>query len=144
MPLRLPKSKTAFWLRFPAEHFVSKMLLRSRALLKQAFRRRVIGLRGGSCPLALPRCSVIRADSLREGQAPPLQLRNYTITILYRFSSVLGVDDVAPVQIASAQSLHQHLRRGGVGGKGDLIAVAQALDLGDILKASGVIRIAEE
>ena len=61
-----------------------------------------------------------------------------------RFSAPLRVDDVAPVEIAAAQTLHEHLRRGGVGRKGDLVLVAQALDLVDVVKAVGVGRVAEK
>ena len=57
---------------------------------------------------------------------------------------LLGIDDVAPVEIAAPQTLHEHFGRGGVGGKGDLILIAQALDLVDVVKALGIGGIAEE
>ena len=59
-------------------------------------------------------------------------------------SAPLGIDDVAPVEVAAPQTLHQDLGRGGVGRKGDLILVAQTLDLVDVVKAAGVGGIAEE
>lgn len=59
-------------------------------------------------------------------------------------SALLRVDNVAPVEVAAAQTLHKHLSRGGVGSEGDLILVAQALDLVDIVKAFGVCGVAEE
>jgi len=43
-----------------AKHFAaSKMLLCPKNLYLQAFRWRIIVLRGGPCPLAHPRCSVV-------------------------------------------------------------------------------------
>ena len=64
--------------------------------------------------------------------------------IVFLLLFALGINDIAPVEVASAQSLHEHLRRCGVGGKRYLILVAQALYLVDIVKARGVGRVAEE
>ena len=41
-----------------------------------------------------------------------------------------GIDDAAPVQIAPGQAQHQHLRRGQIAGKGDVVLVAQPGDVG--------------
>ena len=43
-----------------------------------------------------------------------------------------GIDDAAPVQIATGQTQYQHLRRGDVAGEGDVVLVAQAGDIGDV------------
>jgi len=59
-------------------------------------------------------------------------------------SSALGVNDISPVKIAAAQTLNEHLRRRGVGRKGDLILVTQAFYLIYIIKAAGIGRIAEK
>ena len=58
--------------------------------------------------------------------------------------SPLGIYDVAPVEVAPTQTLHQNLRRGGVRCKGDLILVTQTLDPVNIVKAVGICRVAEE
>ena len=60
------------------------------------------------------------------------------------FSVVFGVNKLAPVKVTAAQTLHQNLRSGGVGGKGNLILVTKALNLVYIVKALGVCGIAEE
>ena len=45
----------------------------------------------------------------------------------------LGVDDVAPVQVAPVQAQHQHFGGGQIAGKGDVVLVAQAGDIGNIV-----------
>ena len=47
-------------------------------------------------------------------------------------SPLLGVDDIAPIQVAPAQALDKDLGGGGIGGKGNLILVTEPLDLIDI------------
>ena len=54
-----------------------------------------------------------------------------------------GIDDVAPVQIATGQTQHQHLRRGQIAGIGDVVLVAQAIDVGDVLIGGLVAGIVE-
>ena len=58
--------------------------------------------------------------------------------------SLLRIDDVAPVEIAAAQALHQDLGRSRIGGEGDLILVAQTLYLVYVVEALGIGRISEE
>ena len=54
-----------------------KMLLRPKIPINRAFLRRVIGTRGGSCPLALPRCSVDGSqDSAVQQQKTPRSFRS--------------------------------------------------------------------
>ena len=54
-----------------------------------------------------------------------------------------GIDDVAPIQIAAGQTQHQHLRRGQIAGIGDVVLVAQAIDVGDVLVGGLVAGIVE-
>ena len=49
------------------------------------------------------------------------------------FLGQLRVDDVAPVQIAAFQALDQDLRRGDIAGEGDIVGVAQAGDIVDVV-----------
>ena len=72
----------------------------------------------------------------------PLNCRGLKVSCCSR-SALLGVDDVAPVEVAAAQALHKHLRRGGVGGKGDLVLVAQALAARKNRRLMSAIRAAE-
>ncbi len=58
--------------------------------------------------------------------------------------SLLWIDNIAPVEIASTQPLNQDLCRCGIGGKGDLILVTEPLYFIDIVKALWVSRITEE
>ena len=44
------------------------------------------------------------------------------------FLFFLWVDDIAPVQIAPAETLHEHLGGGDVGSEGNAVLVAQAGD----------------
>ena len=54
------KSCKDFLTASAAERFEEfKTLLRPKNLKNQAFLRRIIGLRGGPCPLALPRVSIV-------------------------------------------------------------------------------------
>ena len=54
-----------------------------------------------------------------------------------------GIDDVAPIQIAAGQTQHQHLCRGQIAGIGDVVLVAQAIDVGDVLVGGLVAGIVE-
>ena len=54
-----------------------------------------------------------------------------------------GIDDVAPIQITAGQTQHQHLRRGQIAGIGDVVLVAQAIDVGDVLVGGLVAWIIE-
>ena len=54
-----------------------------------------------------------------------------------------GIDDVAPVEVTTGQTQHQHLRRGQIAGVGDVVLVAQAIDVGDVLVGGLVAGIIE-
>ena len=56
---------------------------------------------------------------------------------------IVGIDDIAPVQIAPAETLDQHLRRRHVGGEGDAVAVAEAGDLINALLGTEIVRVTE-
>ena len=65
---------------------------------------------------------------------------NNSIRVLIRRCSLpaLWIDDIAPVKITAPQALNEHLRGCRIGCKRDLILIAQAFDLVDIVKSAGV------
>ena len=54
---------------------------------------------------------------------------------------VLGIDDIPPVHIAPVHTQHQHLGGSYVGGKGDIVLVAQTGDVEQLLVHGGIIGI---
>ena len=54
---------------------------------------------------------------------------------------VLGIDDIPPVHIATVHTQHQHLGGSYVGGKGDIVLVAQTGDVEQLLVHGGIIGI---
>ena len=55
----------------------------------------------------------------------------------------LGIDDIAPIQIAAGQTQHQHFGGGKVAGEGNVVLVTQPGDIGDILIDSLLVGVAE-
>ena len=56
----------------------------------------------------------------------------------------LRVDDIAPVEVAAGKAHDEHFSGGEVGGKGDVVLVAQPGDIGNISHHSLVVGVVEE
>ena len=58
--------------------------------------------------------------------------------------AAFGIDHIAPIQVAPCQAQHQHLRRGDVAGKGDVVFVAQPGDIGNVIGHALAVGVGEE
>ena len=55
----------------------------------------------------------------------------------------LGIDDIAPVQIAPCQTKDQHFGGGHIAGEGDVVLVAQLGDIQNVLVGGALVGIVE-
>ena len=55
----------------------------------------------------------------------------------------LGIDDIAPVEVAAGKTHDEHFGGGDVGGEGDVVLVAELGDIGQAVVVLGTVRVAE-